>query len=147
MTNDRKRPGHRHAIFLAKSALASVRSPMGHHFRMLAEDSQRAGRTFAGLGEREIPGGQIRGNATNSPSYDPVYSNSHCELSPHDTLLLLTDGLFEVEGPGADIYDYRRLLEAVNRRRHTSGASPHPLKVYLRGLSRNCCRRRRKRLS
>ncbi len=29
---------------------------MGHHFRVLAEDSQRAGRTFAGLGEREIPG-------------------------------------------------------------------------------------------
>jgi phosphoserine phosphatase RsbU/P len=48
---------------------------------------------------------------------DATYSNSHCELSPHDTLLLFTDGLFEVEGPGGDIYDYRRLLEAVNRRR------------------------------
>src|ERR1700726_2658054 len=48
---------------------------------------------------------------------DAVYSNSHCELSPHDTLLLFTDGLFEVEGPGGDIYDYRRLREAVNRRR------------------------------
>jgi phosphoserine phosphatase RsbU/P len=48
---------------------------------------------------------------------DAVYANSHCELSPHDTLLLFTDGLFEVEGPGGDIYDYRRLLEAVNRRR------------------------------
>ena len=48
---------------------------------------------------------------------DAVYPNSHCELSPHDTLLLFTDGLFEVEGPGEDIYDYRRLLEAVNRRR------------------------------
>jgi sigma-B regulation protein RsbU (phosphoserine phosphatase) len=48
---------------------------------------------------------------------DAVYSNSHCELSPHDTLLLFTDGLFEVEGSGGDIYDYRRLLEAVNRRR------------------------------
>jgi len=48
---------------------------------------------------------------------DAVYSNSHCELSPHDTLLLFTDGLFEVEGPSGDIYDYRRLLEAVNRRR------------------------------
>jgi phosphoserine phosphatase RsbU/P len=46
-----------------------------------------------------------------------VYSNSHCELSPHDTLLLFTDGLFEVEGPSGEIYDYRRLLEAVNRRR------------------------------
>ena len=48
---------------------------------------------------------------------DAVYSNSHCELSPHDTLLLFTDGLFEVEGSSGEIYDYRRLLEAVNRRR------------------------------
>jgi serine phosphatase RsbU (regulator of sigma subunit) len=48
---------------------------------------------------------------------DSVYANSHCELSAQDTLLLFTDGLFEVEGPNGDIYDYRRLLEAVNRRR------------------------------
>jgi serine phosphatase RsbU (regulator of sigma subunit) len=48
---------------------------------------------------------------------DAVYLNCHCELSPHDTLLLFTDGLYEVEGPGGDIYDYRRLLEAVSRRR------------------------------
>ena len=48
---------------------------------------------------------------------DAMYPNSNCELSPRDTLLLFTDGLFEVEGPGGDIYDYRRLLEAVNRRR------------------------------
>ena len=48
---------------------------------------------------------------------DAIYSNSNCELSPRDTLLLFTDGLFEVEGPGGDIYDYRRLQEAVNRRR------------------------------
>jgi len=47
---------------------------------------------------------------------DAVYTNCHSELSPHDTVLLFTDGLFEVEGPGGDIYDYRRLLEAVNRR-------------------------------
>ena len=46
-----------------------------------------------------------------------IYPNSNCELSPRDTLLLFTDGLFEVEGPGGDIYDYQRLLEAVNRRR------------------------------
>ena len=48
---------------------------------------------------------------------DAVYPNCHCELSPHDTLLLFTDGLYEVEGPGGDIYDYRRLLEAVSRHR------------------------------
>ena len=48
---------------------------------------------------------------------EAVYTNCRCELSPQDTVLLFTDGLFEVEGPGGDIYDYRRLLEAVNRRR------------------------------
>jgi sigma-B regulation protein RsbU (phosphoserine phosphatase) len=48
---------------------------------------------------------------------DAVYPMSQCELSPHDTLLLFTDGLYEVEGPGGDIYDYRRLLEAVSRHR------------------------------
>lgn len=48
---------------------------------------------------------------------DAVYALSHCELSPHDTLLLFTDGLYEVEGPDGDIYDYRRLLEAVSRHR------------------------------
>ena len=48
---------------------------------------------------------------------DAIYPNRHCELSPHDMLLLFTDGLYEVEGPGGDIYDYRRLLEAVSRRR------------------------------
>jgi sigma-B regulation protein RsbU (phosphoserine phosphatase) len=47
---------------------------------------------------------------------DAVYANSRCELSPQDTLLLFTEGLFEVEGPDGDLYDYRRLLEAVNRR-------------------------------
>ena len=48
---------------------------------------------------------------------DAVYDNCVSELSPHDTVLLFTDGLFEVEGPGGEIYDYRRLLEAVNMRR------------------------------
>jgi phosphoserine phosphatase RsbU/P len=46
-----------------------------------------------------------------------VYPNRQCELSPHDTLLLFTDGLYEVEGPAGEIYDYRRLLEAVSRHR------------------------------
>jgi sigma-B regulation protein RsbU (phosphoserine phosphatase) len=47
---------------------------------------------------------------------DAVYTNCQCELSLHDTVLLFTDGLFEVEGPNGDIYDYRRLVEEVNRR-------------------------------
>ncbi|MBV8641267.1 MAG: serine/threonine-protein phosphatase, partial [Verrucomicrobia bacterium] len=48
---------------------------------------------------------------------EAVYTNCRCEILPQDTVLLFTDGLFEVEGPGGDIYDYQRLLEAVNRRR------------------------------
>jgi phosphoserine phosphatase RsbU/P len=47
---------------------------------------------------------------------DAVYNNCSCELSPQDTVLLFTDGLFEVEGPSGEIYDYRRLLDAVNKR-------------------------------
>jgi len=48
---------------------------------------------------------------------DAVYSNCRCELSPNDTVLLFTDGLFEVEGLNGEFYDYRRLVEAVNSRR------------------------------
>ena len=48
MTNGRRRTGHRRAIFLAKLALANRSEPY-IRFRVPAEDSQRAGRTFAGL--------------------------------------------------------------------------------------------------
>lgn len=45
------------------------------------------------------------------------YERSVCQLSPHDTLLVFTDGLFEVESAEDEIYDYSRLLGAVESRR------------------------------
>ena len=47
---------------------------------------------------------------------DAPYHSSCCELSAGDTLLLFTDGLFEVEGSDAQYYDPSRLLRAVNER-------------------------------
>ena len=44
------------------------------------------------------------------------YHGSSCELSEGDTLLLFTDGLFEVEGADAQYYDQVRLLESVSQR-------------------------------
>ena len=44
---------------------------------------------------------------------DATYSANHCALHPHDTILLFTDGLFEVEGPEDQIFDYQRLLSTV----------------------------------
>jgi sigma-B regulation protein RsbU (phosphoserine phosphatase) len=44
------------------------------------------------------------------------YENCTCELLSHDVVLLFTDGLFEVEGPQGDFYDYHRLLRAVGKR-------------------------------
>ena len=44
------------------------------------------------------------------------YHGSSCELSEGDTLLLFTDGLFEVEGADAQYYDQARLLESVSQR-------------------------------
>jgi sigma-B regulation protein RsbU (phosphoserine phosphatase) len=47
---------------------------------------------------------------------DAQYHTSSCELSAGDTLLLFTDGLFEVEGADAQYYDQPRLLRAVIQR-------------------------------
>jgi sigma-B regulation protein RsbU (phosphoserine phosphatase) len=44
------------------------------------------------------------------------YETLHCKLSPHDVVLLFTDGLFEVEGLKGQLYDYQRLLRAVGNR-------------------------------
>lgn len=56
------------------------------------------------------------------------YATSSCELRPHDLLLLFTDGLFEVEGPRGQFYDYHRLLRAVEQR------SKLPTEELCRGL-------------
>jgi phosphoserine phosphatase RsbU/P len=44
------------------------------------------------------------------------YETLSCMLSPHDVVLLFTDGLFEVEGLEGQLYDYPRLLRAVGNR-------------------------------
>jgi sigma-B regulation protein RsbU (phosphoserine phosphatase) len=44
------------------------------------------------------------------------YHGASCELNEGDTLLLFTDGLFEVEGADAQYYDQVRLLESVSQR-------------------------------
>ena len=44
------------------------------------------------------------------------YETSRRNLSPRDVVLLFTDGLFEVEGSGGQLYDYQKLLKAVDDR-------------------------------
>ncbi len=44
------------------------------------------------------------------------YETLSCRLSPHEVVLLFTDGLFEVEGSEGQLYDYQRLLKAVGTR-------------------------------
>ena len=40
---------------------------------------------------------------------DAKYETLSCRLSPHEVVLLFTDGLFEVEGSEGQLYDYQRL--------------------------------------
>jgi phosphoserine phosphatase RsbU/P len=47
---------------------------------------------------------------------DVEYHSSSCEICAGDTLLLFTDGLFEVQGPDAEYYDQSRLLSSVRHR-------------------------------
>jgi sigma-B regulation protein RsbU (phosphoserine phosphatase) len=47
---------------------------------------------------------------------DAEYHSSSCQLDAGDTLLLFTDGLFEVEGAEAQYYDQLRLLKSVSQR-------------------------------
>ena len=45
-----------------------------------------------------------------------MYETVRCQLSPRDVVLLFTDGLFEVEGSGGQLYDYQKLSKAVCNR-------------------------------
>ncbi|MGA7391632.1 MAG: SpoIIE family protein phosphatase [Terrimicrobiaceae bacterium] len=47
---------------------------------------------------------------------DAEYHSSSCEICEGDTLLLFTDGLFEVQGANAEYYDQSRLLSSVQQR-------------------------------
>jgi phosphoserine phosphatase RsbU/P len=44
------------------------------------------------------------------------YETFRCKLSSRDVVLLFTDGLFEVEGSGGELYDYQKLSRAVGDR-------------------------------
>jgi len=55
----------------------------------------------------------------------PVYSRP---VTPKDTVLLFTDGLFEVEGADGQVYDYQRLLHAVEQR------CDQPMKELCHGI-------------
>jgi sigma-B regulation protein RsbU (phosphoserine phosphatase) len=44
------------------------------------------------------------------------YLSSSHSLAPRDVLLLFTDGLFEVEGPQGEVYDYHQLQRAIGQR-------------------------------
>jgi sigma-B regulation protein RsbU (phosphoserine phosphatase) len=44
------------------------------------------------------------------------YETGRRKLSPRDVVLLFTDGLFEVEGSGGQLYDYQKLVRAVDDR-------------------------------
>jgi sigma-B regulation protein RsbU (phosphoserine phosphatase) len=44
------------------------------------------------------------------------YETLRCKLSSRDVVLLFTDGLFEVEGSGGQLYDYQKLSRAVGDR-------------------------------
>jgi len=46
----------------------------------------------------------------------PRYTTATCGLSVHDVVLQFTDGLYEVEGAGGELYDEKCLMQAVDRR-------------------------------
>ena len=46
----------------------------------------------------------------------PRYGTSTSGLALHDVVLQFTDGLYEVEGVGGELYDEHCLMQAVNRR-------------------------------
>jgi len=48
------------------------------------------------------------------------YERSVCRFDSRDTVLFFTDGLYELENAKDEIYDYSRLLQAVECRRHLS---------------------------
>jgi len=59
---------------------------------------------------------------------EATYERCVCFFTPGDTVLFFTDGLFEVESAQDEIYDYSRLLAAVQSR------SQSPMKDLCRGV-------------
>jgi sigma-B regulation protein RsbU (phosphoserine phosphatase) len=47
---------------------------------------------------------------------DATYSTTESELTADDLIMLFTDGLYEVEGPGDVLYSHEMLVAAVQKR-------------------------------
>lgn len=69
---------------------------------------------------------------------EATYGTSRNDLSVHDMVLLFTDGLFEVEGAGGELYDQQCLMRAVNRRANlTAGDLCREVLAEIRQFSAN----------
>lgn len=69
---------------------------------------------------------------------DAQYGTSRADLSVHDMVLLFTDGLFEVEGAGGELYDQQCLMRAVKRRVNlTAGDLCREVLAEIRQFSAN----------
>jgi sigma-B regulation protein RsbU (phosphoserine phosphatase) len=94
---------------LARGQLRYANAGHPHPLR-LARAANRSGSTASPLDGGRRPGpalGIFQG---------AKYETLSCKLSPHDVVLLFTDGLFEVEGSEGQLYDYQQLLRAVGKR-------------------------------
>ncbi len=63
----------------------------------------------------KAPAGTRRGAALGVLE-ESAYVTSTAGVEVLDRVILFTDGLFEIEGPGEDFFDEKRLLDAVRRR-------------------------------
>ena len=83
-------------------------SNAGHPTPLCLRRAQRSAEALALCGPKPDPVLGVFGDAE--------YHGSSREVCAGDTLLLFTDGLFEVEGADAEFYDQRRLLSYVRQR-------------------------------
>jgi sigma-B regulation protein RsbU (phosphoserine phosphatase) len=73
-------------------------------------------RTVTGTVELlKAPPGTRRGAALGLLE-ESVYATSRVTVAVMDRVILFTDGLFEIESAGDELYDEKRLLDAVRRR-------------------------------
>jgi len=82
----------------------------GHPVPLLLHRSRHA---VAALGRKGTPGPALGLFA------EAAYTSHRAHMAPGDVALLFTDGLFEVEGPGAELYTHQRLANAVRRKLDT----------------------------
>jgi len=59
---------------------------------------------------------------------EAAYERGVCPFEARDVVLFFTDGLYELENAKDEIYDYSRLLQAAECRRHL------PMKELCRGI-------------